>query len=147
MKTVSSQGMNTHFITGLKKKLETPQKAVLLPHKNPDGDALGSTLALFHYLIQNKHEAVVISPNDYPDFLNWLPGQDQILKYNRSPKDVRHKIDSATLIFTLDFNNLTRIGDLEPLIEKSKADKIMICLLYTSPSPRDGQKYRMPSSA
>ena len=63
MKTVSSQGMDTHFITGLKKKLETPQKAVILPHKNPDGDALGSTLALFHYLIQNKHEAVVISPN------------------------------------------------------------------------------------
>ena len=126
MKTVSSQGMDTHFITGLKKKLETPQKAVILPHKNPDGDALGSTLALFHYLIQNKHEAVVISPNDYPGFLNWLPGQDQILKYNRSPKDVRHKIDSATLIFTLDFNNLSRIGDLEPLIEKSTADKIMI---------------------
>ena len=126
MKMVSSLCMDKHFITSLKKKLETPQKAVIIPHKNPDGDALGSTLALLHFLIQNKHEAVVIAPNEYPDFLNWLPGQEAVLKYNRNPKDVRYKIESATLIFTLDFNHLSRIGDLEPLVQKAKADKIMI---------------------
>ena len=126
MKMVSSLCMDKHFINSLKKKLETPQKAVIIPHKNPDGDALGSTLALLHFLIQNKHEAVVIAPNEYPDFLNWLPGQEAILKYNRNPKDVRYKIESATLIFTLDFNHLYRIGDLEPLVQKAKADKIMI---------------------
>ena len=126
MKMVSSPSMDKHFITGLKKKLETTQKVVILPHKNPDGDALGSTLALMHFLIQNKHEAVIISPNDYPNFLNWLPGQEKILKYNKDPKAVRLKIESASLIFTLDFNHLSRTGDLEPLIQKSKADKIMI---------------------
>ena len=126
MKMVSSSSMDKHFITELKKKLETTQKVVILPHKNPDGDALGSTLALMHFLIQNKHEAVIISPNDYPNFLNWLPGQEKILKYNKDPKAVRLKIESASLIFTLDFNHLSRIGDLEPLIQKSKVDKIMI---------------------
>ena len=125
-KIVSSLGMNKDFIIELKKKLETPQKVVILPHKNPDGDALGSTLALMHFLIKNNHQADVVSPNEYPAFLNWLPGQEKVLKYNRSPKDVRNKIESATLIFTLDFNSLSRVGDLEPLIQKSKAEKIMI---------------------
>ena len=144
MKIVSLQGMKQHFISDLQKLLDTPQRIVILPHKNPDGDALGSTLALRFFLLKKKHEAVVISPNDYPDFLNWLPGQDTVLKFNKDTKEVRQKIDAATLIFTLDFNNLSRIGDLEPLIKDSKATKIMIdhhespgdyaTLMYSDPS-------------
>jgi phosphoesterase RecJ-like protein len=144
MKIVSLRGMKQHFISNLQKLLDTPQRIVILPHKNPDGDALGSTLALRYFLIKKKHEAVVISPNGYPDFLNWLPGQDTILKFNENTKEVRQKIDAATLIFTLDFNNLSRIGDLEPLIKDSKATKIMIdhhespgdyaTLMYSDPS-------------
>ena len=89
MKIVSLQGMKQHFISDLQKLLDTPQRIVILPHKNPDGDALGSTLALRFFLIKKKHEAVVISPNGYPDFLNWLPGQDTILKFNENTKEVR----------------------------------------------------------
>ena len=70
MKIVSLQGMKQHFISDLQKLLNTSQKIVILPHKNPDGDALGSTLALRFFLLKKKHEVVVISPNDYPDFLN-----------------------------------------------------------------------------
>jgi phosphoesterase RecJ-like protein len=74
--------MNKDFISALRLRLQSPQKAVIIPHKNPDGDALGSTLAWMHFLNLEKHEAVVVSPNDYPKFLNWLPGQDQILIHN-----------------------------------------------------------------
>ena len=144
MKIVSLQGMKQHFISDLQKLLDTPQKIIIIPHKNPDGDALGSTLAFRFFLLKEKHEAIVISPNDYPDFLNWLPGQDTVLKFNKNPKEARQKINAATLIFTLDFNNLSRIGDLEPLIKNSKATKIMIdhhespsdyaTLMYSDPS-------------
>ncbi len=108
MKIVSLQGMKQHFISDLQKLLDTTQKIVILPHKNPDGDALGSSLALRYFLLKKKHEVIVISPNDYPDFLNWLPGQDTVLKFNKNTKEVRQKIDAATLIFTLDFNNLSK---------------------------------------
>ncbi|MFQ3340650.1 MAG: phosphoesterase RecJ-like protein [Flavobacteriaceae bacterium] len=126
MKTLSSLGMEQHFISDLQKHLETPQKIVIFPHKNPDGDALGSALAWMHFLIKNNHETVVISPNDYPNFLNWLPGQETVLKFTKDTKAVRQKIKTASLIFTLDFNVLSRVGDLEPLVRLSKATKIMI---------------------
>ena len=75
--------MEKDFISTLKQRLQTPKKAVIIPHKNPDGDALGSTLAWMHFLQNENHEALIISPNDYPKFLNWLPGQEQILIYNQ----------------------------------------------------------------
>ena len=71
--------MYEDFVKALKQHLKSSQKAIIIPHKNPDGAALGSTLALMHFLHLEKHKAIIISPNDYPKFLNWLPGQDQIL--------------------------------------------------------------------
>ena len=118
--------MEKHFINALKKALETPKKIAILPHRNPDGDALGSTLALKHFLTQKKHQAVVLSANDYPNFLKWLPGETSVLKYTESPKDVRERLQNAELIFTLDFNSLSRVEDLTVLVEKSEALKIMI---------------------
>lgn len=118
--------MEKSFITGLKKYLETPKKIVILPHRNADGDALGSTLAWCHFLCQKGHEAVVISPNDYPDFLKWLPGEDEILKQNQKPLEVQEKILNADLIFTLDFNALGRVQELTDLIRIAPGEKIMI---------------------
>ena len=118
--------MYVDFITALRQHLKSPQKAVIIPHKNPDGDALGSTLALMHFLHLEKHKAVIISPNDYPKFLNWLPGQEKILIHNESKELVQKKIDDATLIFTLDFNTLSRIDKLGEIVSKAKAVKVMI---------------------
>ncbi|MEK9613877.1 MAG: DHH family phosphoesterase [Flavobacteriaceae bacterium] len=114
------------FISELKLRLQAPKKAVIIPHKNPDGDALGSTLALMLFLKAKNWDATVISPNDYPNFLNWLPYQDQILRYKHQPKEIREKMTHADLIFTLDFNALSRCGDLKSLVERSKAERIMI---------------------
>lgn len=118
--------MNKYFISALRKYLQSPQKVVIIPHKNPDGDALGSTLAWMHFLKTEKHEAVIVSPNNYPKFLNWLPGQEQILVHNEKQELVQKKIKEATLIFTLDFNSLGRIDKLGKIVLNAKAEKIMI---------------------
>ena len=99
------------FIQNLKESLAKPKKAIIIPHRNADGDALGSSLALKLFLCQKGHEVHVVSPNDYPSFLKWLPGESEVLKYSRTPKLARDNIRKADLIFTLDFNSLSRIED------------------------------------
>ena len=106
--------------------LNKPKKVVIIPHKNPDGDALGSTLALNFFLNKTGHQSHVVSPNEYPDFLNWLPGQEGILKYTTETDKAVELIKAADLIFTLDFNSLGRVEMLEPHINASSAKKIMI---------------------
>ncbi|TYA86974.1 DHH family phosphoesterase, partial [Seonamhaeicola marinus] len=67
--------MIKQYIPNIKQLLATPKKIVIVPHKNPDGDAIGSTLGLFHYLKKYNHNVSVITPNDYPNFLKWIPGE------------------------------------------------------------------------
>ena len=72
--------MTTQDILEIKALLSTPKKIAIIPHKNPDGDAIGSTLGLLHYLLQLNHDAKIIAPNDFPDFLKWLPREETIIK-------------------------------------------------------------------
>jgi phosphoesterase RecJ-like protein len=118
--------MDKSLIIELKKLLSKKQKIVIIPHKNPDGDAIGSSLALMHFLNSKLHESFVVSPNDYPSFLKWLPGEPLILKYNDEKDKIDEIIKKSTLIFALDFNDLSRIGDLSVNFENSSAKKIMI---------------------
>jgi phosphoesterase RecJ-like protein len=118
--------MNEQDIKEIKALLATPKRIVIVPHKNPDGDAMGSTLGLCHYLIKNNHKALVIAPNDYPDFLKWIPGQDQVIIHESDRTKAESLIENADIIFTLDFNALHRAGDMETGLANSKAIKIMI---------------------
>lgn len=118
--------MNKTKIKKLEKLLSSPQKISIIPHKNPDGDALGSSLALMQYLNNKSHHAVIISPNDYPEFLKWLPGEKSILKFSKNEKISKNILKESSLIFVLDFNDLKRVGDLNNLIESSKSIKVMI---------------------
>ncbi|WP_066217637.1 DHH family phosphoesterase [Formosa haliotis] len=118
--------MTSAEINEIQVLLSTPKHIVIVPHKNPDGDAMGSTLALYHYLKQYNHEALVIAPNDYPDFLKWLPGDDTVLKYESDTDNCQKLIHQADLIFTLDFNALHRVGPMGDDIANSKAIKLMI---------------------
>ena len=118
--------MTTAEITQIKALLSTPKQIIIVPHKNPDGDAMGSTLALYHYLKSLKHEAIVMSPNDYPDFLKWLPGDETVLKYDFETDLCNTLVEEADLIFTLDFNALHRVGHMGDKIGESQAIKIMI---------------------
>ncbi|MFD1015930.1 DHH family phosphoesterase [Winogradskyella rapida] len=114
-------------ISDLKDLLSSPKAIVIVPHRNPDGDAMGSTLALYHYLKQHHHKVTVIAPNDYPDFIKWLPGDDTVLKHETQPQVCNALLQDAQLIFTLDFNAFHRTGPLmAEALEKATATMIMI---------------------
>ena len=103
------------------------KKIAIIHHRNPDGDALGSTLGLYHFLKKMGHTPTVISPNEYPDFLAWMPGADTVRIFEREIADCIKILDEAELVFTLDFNHLSRTGDaMEPALKKVKAPFIMI---------------------
>ena len=118
--------MENNFLSAFKRIISTQKKIVIIPHRNPDGDALGSALALKHFLDAKKHKVNIVSPNDYPTFLKWLPGESDIIKFSKTPSIARDKINKAELIFGLDFNSLSRIQDLSEIVKKTKVDKIMI---------------------
>ena len=118
--------MNKQDIQDLKQLLSSPKNIVIVPHKNPDGDAMGSSLGLFHYLNKLNHDVQIIAPNDYPSFLKWLPGDNDVITYESSAKESSALIENADIIFTLDFNALHRTGDMEAVLSSSEAIKIMI---------------------
>ena len=118
--------MNSEEIHLVKDILSTPKKIVITPHKNPDGDAVGSVLALWHYLKQKDHEASVIVPNDFPVFLKWMPGVDEIINFEKSKDTASGLIEKAEIIFTLDFNDLSRVGGMQESFLKADAKFIMI---------------------
>lgn len=126
--------MNSEDVKLIEEALSTPRKIVITPHKNPDGDAIGSVLALWHYLGNKGHKATVIVPNDFPKFLKWIPGTDEIVIYEQDRELATDTIDKAELIFTLDFNDLSRIGEMENPFKSSDATFVMIDH-HQSPQP------------
>jgi phosphoesterase RecJ-like protein len=110
----------------LKQLLSSPQQIVITTHQRPDGDAIGSSLAMFHYLKAKGHHATVISPTDYPDFLKWMPGNDSVILYDTNAKRAKEIVTASSVIFCLDFNKLYRLEELGKLIEASAAQKILI---------------------
>ena len=119
--------MNEKTIQVVKNLLVSPQKIVIIGHKNPDGDAVGSSLGLSLLLKSLGHITTVIMPNDFPDFLKWLPGVEEIIIHERETKLSTENIEIADIIFTLDFNSLDRVGgDLQSVLEKSSAKFVMI---------------------
>ena len=107
--------------------LSVPRKVLIVTHFKPDADALGSSLGLAGYLKKKKHTVKVITPSDYPDFLSWLPGNSEVIIFNRDKlKDFQQQIDQSDVIFCLDFSNLKRINELGELVERSTAKKVLI---------------------
>ena len=91
--------------------LSKPRTIVIIGHRNPDGDAVGSTLGLKHYLDKKGHHAQVVMPNEYPDFLHWIPGSETVYRFDRQNKQSVRSLESSDLVFLLDFNALHRVGD------------------------------------
>ncbi|OCB78428.1 DHH family phosphoesterase [Flavobacterium crassostreae] len=107
--------------------LATPKKIAIIPHRGPDGDAMGSTLGLYHFLLKYKHDAVVIAPNEFPDFLAWLPGSETVKIFEKDKENCTQILQQADLIFTLDFNALHRVGhEMEKVLANLPATYIMI---------------------
>ena len=106
--------------------LNQPFKAVITAHQKPDGDAMGSTLGLYHFLKQLGHEVTVISPTNWAPFLNWMPGVEQVIDFEANKNEASQIVADADYVFCLDFNILHRTKHLEPIIRDSKALKILI---------------------
>ena len=106
--------------------LNQPFKAVITAHQKPDGDAMGSTLGLYHFLKQLGHEVTVISPTNWAPFLDWMPGVDQVIDFEANKKEASQIVADADYVFCLDFNILHRTKHLEPIIRDSNALKILI---------------------
>lgn len=107
--------------------LKSPIKVVIIPHQNPDGDAIGASLALVLFLKGLGHQATVVSPNDYPKFLKWMPDSDKVMQFEQHPKKASALINEAQLIFILDFNALNRTGEaMTAFLESLKTPIMMI---------------------
>ena len=114
-------------LESFKALIERPAKVAIVTHQNPDADALGSSLGLSLYLQKKGHEVTVISPTDYPNFLNWMKGQEEVLIYESPQQDTaRRALDEADIIFCLDFSSLDRINNMGGLVGASSAKKVLI---------------------
>ena len=134
--------MNTKEIKEVKALLNKPKNIVIVTHWSPDGDAMGSSLGLYNYLIQLKHKVTVITPNDYPSFLFWLPGNKKVIDFSKKAKPAKTLVAKADIIFCLDFNSLKRIDKLGDEVGKSKGIKFMIDHHL---QPEDFAKYMLHS--
>ena len=123
---VHSPTMKKEEILAIQNLLATPKKIAIIPHRSPDGDAMGSTLALYHFLLKLNHKPIVISPNDFPNFLAWLPSSETVLIYENNKENCTKILNEAELVFTLDFNALHRTGEMEQVLNKLSAPMIMI---------------------
>jgi phosphoesterase RecJ-like protein len=133
---------NTELLT----ILSSPKRIVITTHKNPDGDAMGSSLALYQYLTLKGHNALVITPNEYPDFLDWLPGNSTVKNAKDIPQFAKDRIAEAEIIFCLDFNTLNRIDQLAEPVEQSTAYKVLIDH-HQQPQPFDFMFHRVEASS
>lgn len=105
---------------------ELTNNVVICTHVNPDGDAIGSSLALKHYLERKGKQATVVVPNIFPDFLKWLSGADSILIYTKQQEQVKAVVEAADLVIVCDLNQPNRLAGLEETIMASKAPRILI---------------------
>lgn len=113
-------------LNDVKEFLSSPRKIVITTHHKPDGDAMGSSLALWHYLNKFNHSVTVISPTDYPEFLHWMPGHSEVINFEERSNVSKELVSRADAIFCLDFNKLHRVNELGTEIEKSSGYKFLI---------------------
>ncbi|GAB3826668.1 DHH family phosphoesterase [Pontibacter rugosus] len=116
-----------HDIIALKELLKEPKQVMITTHHKPDADALGSSLGLAGYLKKKGHHVTVITPSDYPSFLNWMEGNDDVMVYSQKNDHlVQRIIQESQVIFCLDFNNLSRINEMGEYIREAKGVKVLV---------------------
>lgn len=106
--------------------IDEAQRIAIVTHLSPDGDAIGSSLAMWHFLCALGKEAQAIVPNYFPAFFAWLDGADRILVYEADQKAVQKVIFEADLVVCLDFNDRKRVNGVKPFLEQTKAKKLLI---------------------
>ncbi len=106
--------------------LSTPKRIFITTHHKPDGDAIGSMLGLYHYLVAKGHNVTPVSPSEIPEFLMWMPGVDKVVNYEAESKNAEKALADADIIFCLDFNDFSRTKHLTTHLEAATQPKVMI---------------------
>lgn len=110
----------------VEKWFERAEKIVIVSHVSPDGDAIGSSLGLYHFLISQDKTVNVIVPNAFPDFLRWMPGAKDVINYTKYKEYADKLINEADVVCCLDFNVLSRIDGMEEVVKNTPARKMMV---------------------
>ena len=103
-----------------------PRRMIITTHQGPDGDAMGASLALYHFLKRQGHDVSVITPNDYPEFLHWMPSNEHVVNYMRQKPLAEALIEKAEYVFHVDYNQLRRSADMTRSLYQCKAVRILI---------------------
>lgn len=99
---------------------------VIVPHMHPDGDAMGSVLGLWRVLQNSGLKVIMVSPTKYPEFYHWMDGHDQVIIFSHHPKQAARAFEESDLLICMDFNQLSRLGDMKTLAETFQGKKILI---------------------
>lgn len=126
--------ISSENITKIDEVIKENENFVILTHKNPDGDAIGSTTALAQWLTARGKSASIIVPNEFPEFLQWLPLAENIIAYDHNKMNGDKAIAEADVLFCLDCNNLTRTGEIEEVAKNLAIPKVLIDH-HLDPSP------------
>ncbi len=110
----------------LREMIAASRRIVICCHKSPDGDAIGSSLGWCKYLQMLGKEPIVCLPDAMPDFLQWLPGCDKVVRYDKQPGVVRQAFETADLVFCLDFSSKGRTDEMEEALSLGSAKRVVI---------------------
>lgn len=122
------EDLKNETIQHLKKLIGGAESICITAHKSPDGDAVGSSLALWWYLKAIGKEASVVLPDGYAEFLGFLPGADEIVIYDQQKEEATKSITGADLIFCLDYNQLNRTGAMQDILAQQKGSKPFVLI-------------------
>ena len=118
--------LNEAQLSQLEQLITTADNILITCHKSPDGDAIGSCLGWAEYLRMRGKEVTVIVPDQFPDFLMWLPNTEKIVRYDKHKEKCDMLFKIADLVFCLDYNATSRVSDMEPALVSSPAPKVLI---------------------
>ena len=118
--------LNKEHLIELSAIISGCKNIVLTTHTNPDGDAIGSTMALFHFFIRKGYQVSAIVPNEFPGFLAWIPGSENMMIFEKDSKKTQIVLENADVVFCLDYNALSRVGSMTESLKKVKAPRILI---------------------
>ncbi|MGI6074236.1 MAG: DHH family phosphoesterase [Fermentimonas sp.] len=121
-----SSVIDEDIVSKIIEKIDSSSDIIITTHLSPDGDAIGSSLALYHFIKNRGKKVKVIVPNSFPNFLKWLNGAKDIEVFEYNPSAGAHMLSKADLIFSLDYNVTKRVGEMAAHIENSSGFKILI---------------------
>ena len=118
--------LNADQLAQLNQLISTAQTVLITCHKSPDGDAIGSSLGWAEYLRSLGKDPTVIVPDQYPDFLKWMPNTEKIVRYDKHKEKCDMLFKIADLVFCLDYNTPSRVDEMESSLVNTKAPRVLI---------------------